>query len=288
MMQGFNDADREREYSPSSCIGGNYAPFLQAYADLSNDALARFPARRDVAYGDKPGQTLDLFVPPPAAQAPALLVFIHGGYWQELSKNQSLFAAPGCLAAGMAFAALDYTLAPAATVHDMVLECRLALRWLHAHADAIGVDPSRIVVAGSSAGAHLAAMVGVRGWADDADLPPGLPMASVLVSGVYDLAPLIGTSVNDALSLNEATAAAVSPQYLPVAGAPRSVVCWGEIETSEFKRQSHAYADALAAAGLLIDRAEIPGRNHFDVIIDLCTPGAWLGDACHSLLRERR
>jgi arylformamidase len=142
MTVPLNDAERESEYSPSSCIGGNYAPFLQAYADLSAQALDRHAVRRNLAYGVDAAQRLDLFLPAPddgavaasGAARPALLVFIHGGYWQELSKDQSLFAAPGALAAGAAFAALDYTLAPHATVHDMVLECRTALRWLHAHA----------------------------------------------------------------------------------------------------------------------------------------------------------
>ena len=296
MTVQFTDADREREYSPSSCIGGNYAPFLQAYADLSAQALDLHAVRRDLSYGVEPRQKLDLFLPAPDDGAvavagtprPALLVFIHGGYWQELSKDQSLFAAPGALAEGAAFAAVDYTLAPHATVHDMALECRTALRWLHAHADEFGYDPSRIVVSGSSAGAHLAAMAGLRSWADDADLPAGLPAASVLVSGVYDLLPLIGTSINDALSLTSADVTAISPLRMSALGAPPSVVCWGEIETGEFKRQSQAYADVLAAAGALTDRFEIPARNHFDVIIDLTTPGTLLGDACLAWLRAPR
>ncbi|GGX34952.1 esterase [Pigmentiphaga litoralis] len=295
MTVPLNDAERESEYSPSSCIGGNYAPFLQAYADLSAQALGRHAVRRDLAYGVDAAQRLDLFLPAhddgavaAAAARPALLVFIHGGYWQELSKDQSLFAAPGALAAGAAFAALDYTLAPHATVHDMVIECRTALRWLHAHADEFGYDASRIVVAGSSAGAHLAAMTGLRSWADDADLPAGVPSAALLVSGVYDLAPLIGTSINDALSLSPSDIPAISPLHLSAHGAPPAVVCWGEVETREFKRQSQAYADVLAAAGSLTNRFEIPDRNHFDVIIDLTTPGTLLGDACLSWLRAPR
>ena len=296
----LNDADREREYSPSSCIGGNYAPFIKAYADLSAQALARHAARRDLAYGPQPAQKLDLFLPATGTGAttgdsaeagsalPALLVFIHGGYWQELSKNLSLFGAPGALAEGAAFAAVDYTLAPHATVHDMVMECRTALRWLHAQADEFGYDASRIVVAGSSAGAHLAAMAGLRSWADDADLPVGLPAASVLVSGIYDLSPLIGTSINDALSLTSANVTAISPLHWPDLGAPPSIVCWGEIETGEFKRQSQAYADVLAAAGALTDRFEIPARHHFDVIIVLTTPGTLPGDASLAWLRAPR
>src|SRR5690606_10365618 len=140
-----------------------------------------------------------------------LLVFIHGGYWQELSKASSLFAAPDCIEAGVAFAAIDYTLAPQASVHAMALECRRALSYLHEHSAELGLDPQRIVIAGSSAGAHLAAMCCLRDWEDATNLPAGLPAAAVLVSGIYDLEPLIDTSINGPLSLDAAAAGAVSP-----------------------------------------------------------------------------
>lgn len=283
---------REREYSPSFCIGGNYQPFLQQYASRSAVARQQLPASLGLAYGDKPSNTLDLFLPAgasSAAQRPPLLLFIHGGYWQELSKNESLFAAADCIAAGAAFAALDYTLAPDATLAQMVCECRNALRWLQAHATALGFDPQRILVAGSSAGAHLAAMSCLRAWPGDADLPPGLPAAAALVSGIYDLQPLIGTSINDKPALTADSAAAVSPQFFELTGFPPSLVCWGAIETGEFKRQSRAFAQALdaAAAGPLAV-FESPGRNHFDVILDLARPGSALGDATLQLLRALR
>ena len=100
--------DREREYSPSSCIGGNPAPHLRAYAELSAAALQACVAQRDLAYGDKASNQLDLFLPPAGGGGlPPLLVFIHGGYWQELSKQSSLFAAPGCIQGNFAFAAID-------------------------------------------------------------------------------------------------------------------------------------------------------------------------------------
>jgi arylformamidase len=290
MMVYMSPQDREREYSPSTCIGGDYTPYLRAYAERSAAALqAAARVELDLAYGDRASNRLDLFLPSAGTSVPPpLLVFIHGGYWQELSKASSLFAAPGCVEAGFAFAAIEYTLAPAASVHAIALECRRALRWLHAHGDALGFDPKRIVVAGSSAGAHLAAMSCVRGWADDPDLPSGLPCATVLVSGVYELVPLVGTSINQALSLNEERAKAVSPRCLNLAGFPPSVVCWGEVETSEFKRQSQDFASALLAAGAPQPRLlEMAARNHFDVILDLAQRGTPLGDATLHLLGRR-
>mgnify|MGYP001457300870 CR=1 FL=1 len=272
---------REREYSPSSCIGGNYQPFVQAYAQLSREARDCTPGRLGLAYGPGAAQRLDLFVPPGepgrAGLAP-LLVFIHGGYWQELSKDDSSFAATHCVTQGFAFAALDYTLAPHASVAQMVAECCGALSWLHANAATVGIDSQRIVVAGSSAGAQLAAMTALP----HAGRAP--VKAVVLVSGIYELEPLVGTSINEALALTPEAARLVSPSLLPLQGFPPTVVCWGEVETAEFKRQSRDLAAQLERAGTQCESFEVAQRNHFDVILDLADPASRLGRAVAALL----
>ena len=208
-----------------------------------------------------------------------MLLFIHGGYWQELSKQESAFAAEQTVAEGLAFAALDYTLAPQASVAEIVAECRQALAWLVEHAARLGVDGGRIVVAGRSAGAHLAAMVA---------LPRAGPRVAgvVLVSGLYELEPLVGTSINTALSLTPAAAQAVSPALLELKGFPPSVVCWGEIETAEFKRQGRDFAQRLQQVNTPCRVFEVPQRNHFDVILDLADPATELGRATLALLRQ--
>ena len=158
----------------------------------------------------------------------------------------------------------------AACLPDIVGECRAAVAWLHAHADALGFDAGRIVLAGSSAGAYLAAAC--------ADASPTPIRGIVLVSGIYDVAPLIGTSINDALGLDASTAGALDLLH----GAHRfcpAVVAWGEIETSEFRRQSRAFAARLIADGVACTSLEVPGRNHFDVVLDLADASTPLFDA---------
>lgn len=258
--------ERECEYSPSSCIGGNYEPHIRAYAELSAAARRAHPPTT-IRYGTTEQQTLDLFVPEGVAQPP-ILVFFHGGYWQELSKQESAFAAPGCLANGIAYAAVDYTLAPAARLPAIVEECRAAVASLSRF--------ERLVVAGSSAGAHLAAMVALS--------MPAVKGA-VLVSGIYDLEPLIGTSINDALGLDEFTASQNSPLHSGLKGFQAGFVCWGENETDQFKWQSRAFAQALLQAGAECAAFECPGRNHFDVILDLADPGMELGRRTMELIR---
>ncbi len=320
-------AIRERELNPSSCTGGQYQSFLDEYQSASDAAVqtlnAQVALQRNLAYGDKASQRLDYFPasnPRLAAEQrvgsalPPLLVFIHGGYWQELSKDSALFAAQDCVPEGIAFAALDYTLAPQASLLEMVLECRSALRWLHAHAAELGFDAQRLVLAGSSAGAHLAAMCGLRHWSADGPLPIGLPQAVVLVSGVFDLVPLIGTSIDRALRLDPASAALLSPLRQDLSAFPRAVVCWGEHETNAFKQQSRAMAERidasqatphsstsrapaspptgtsaspLAATALVpavpTPAFEVPARNHFNVILELAKRQSTLGDTTLSL-----
>jgi arylformamidase len=274
------DDVREREYSPSSCIGGNYGPFIEAYATQSALAYQQCTHKKNLAYGPLPSNTLDLFLPTSnglKGNGVPLLVFIHGGYWQELSKEASVFAAPDCVAQGFAFCAIDYTLAPQATIQTMIQECKTALAWLHNNAAQYGFDANKIVVAGSSAGAHLASLcaecAGVKGVA--------------LVSGIYELEPLIGTTVNPALQLTAETAYAASPQRTTFTRYPNTVVCWGEIETSEFKRQGREFAEKIASevrAGATLELFEIAQRNHFDVIMDLARPNTPLGESVKRLL----
>jgi arylformamidase len=289
---GLDAASREQAFSPSSCIGGDYRPFIAAYAERSVQARAACAALggcwRELRSGPLPAQRLDLCLPASASPADpvALLVFLHGGYWQELSAAQSLFAATGCLAAGHAFAAVDYTLAPAASLPQIVAECGDALRVLREHSTALGIDARRIVLAGSSAGAHLAAMLALSSAADVA--------AAVLVSGIYELEPLIGTTINDALGLDAATARAMSPLLAPPAALAAwarrvgPVLCWGEVETDAFKAQSQAFAERLGDCGAACTCLEVPQRNHFDVILDLTDAGTALGRHTLDLLHHAR
>ena len=237
-------------------------------------ALRTLAVQRDLSYGDASRALIDYFPAPVSAHRPGLLVYFHGGYWQELSKEESAFLAPAWHAAGFAHAVVGYRLAPAARLPEIVSECRAAVRWLHWRADRLGFDAGNIVAAGSSAGAYLAAAC--------ADAAPAPLRGIVPVSGIYDVAPLIGTSINDALGLDDATAAAVDLLTTARRFCP-AVVAWGEIETSEFKRQSRAFAARLASDAIPCTSIEVPGRNHFDVVLDLADPASPLFAAARAL-----
>ena len=274
-------ADREREYSPSSCVAA-IEPFLDAYVARSRDAETHFRCQKNLLWGEQPEEVFDYF---PAASADApLLVFIHGGYWQEHSKEESLFAAPDCVANGIAYAAIDYTLAPQASVGFIVEQCRRAIASLHRQAAALGFDARRIYVSGNSAGAHLAAMLLVAGWQDAHGLAEDVVAGAILLSGIYDLEPLMGTYIDAALRLTSADVAALSPLRLKLGRAVRRIVAWGDNETAEFKRQSRAFTAALVAAGFPVSEFELAGTNHFDIVFGLANRGSVLGDATLEML----
>lgn len=273
----------DEQYSPSSCVE-DYEALIDDYRELSRRARLAHPPETHT-YGPDPGQRLDVFRARPGTTAH---VFVHGGYWQELGKDDSSFPAAGFVPAGITYVAVGYGLAPRLGLDDIVGQVRTALTWLYEHGHELGIDPGRIVLSGSSAGAHLAVMAAMAASASVAgsapsDAPPRTHGISglVLLSGVYELTPLLDTYVNDALGLDRAAARRNSPARLvaPAAGAAPipTVIAWGEHETDAFKRQSADFAEAWRGAGHPVWSGEIAGRNHFDLVHDLADPGTTLG-----------
>ena len=265
--RGMDKATLERAYSPSSALNGPIDPYIAAYVDQSAAAYAACPNVKTIRYGERDSNTIDVVTPPSDTPTP-LHIFIHGGYWQELSKRESFFPAPDTLARGMAFAAVDYTLCPQASLDEIVEECSRALDQLISDAERLNIDPARIVLSGSSAGAHLAAMVCLK--RDAANQPAGV----VLLSGVYELEPLLNTYINDAVGMDRDTALRNSPGLLDVGTFPPAVIAWGAQETDEFKRQSRRFAQRLHAAGRSVETLEMAGRNHFDIVHDIANDSA--------------
>jgi arylformamidase len=276
----FDQETLDREYSPSSCID-DINVYLERYARSSRRvkdvALANGSCVADLSYGPSPDEKLDLFLPASPTNAP-LQIFLHGGYWQALSKEDSLFAAATFQRYGSHFAAIDYTLAPKAGLTQIVGQCRRAIRWLYENANEWGFDREQLYVSGSSAGAHLAAMMLQTDWTDYA-MPRDALSGACAVSGIYDLEPIRLSYVNEPLRMT----AAEAQQNSPLGKKPRNrcpiILAFGDIETREFKRQTDAYRDFLLSAGAHVEFREIEHRNHFDVILDLADADTWLSRA---------
>jgi arylformamidase len=218
------------------------------------------------------------FFPATRPGAP-LHVFLHGGYWQELSVAESAFAAAAMVRAGCAFAALGYGLAPAHDLDTIVAMARDGLHWLSTHARELGVAEDALHLSGHSAGAHLVAMAVLTGpW------PDGRPTAEVvasatLLSGIYDLEPIRLSYVNEPLRMDAAAARRNSPIHQLRGDPPPVLVARGGQETAEFARQHDEFVAALRTRGFAVDDLMVPHRNHFDLPFDLAAPDTLLGRA---------
>ena len=184
---------------------------MAEYAALAQRARAQTPGIYDLRYGMSAAERLDLF---PACTQPApLLIFIHGGYWHSQRKEEACSMAAAFARRGVAVATLEYTLAPEATLAEIVHEVRSAVAWLYHHGAPFGIDPARIFVSGSSAGGHLCGMLIADGWQSRYRLPPDAIKGALALSGLYDLRPLCDVYINDWLHLTLEQAQTLSPLF---------------------------------------------------------------------------
>lgn len=257
---------------------------LQHWAEASAAARAQQRCVLDVPYGTHERERLDLF-PADRPGAP-VLVYIHGGYWRALSKGAQSFVAPPFVQAGAMVVLPGYALCPAASIEQIVLQLTRALAWVWRHAAQHGGDPRRIVVAGHSAGGHLAAMMLRCLWPQVApDLPPTLVRRALAISGVFDLEPLRHAPfLAGDLRLTAALARRLSPARMPAPAGPLNVVVGGD-ESEEFQRQAALIASAWGPQAVPVCE-RLPGRHHMNVLHDLAAPGTRLHGLARSLLFE--
>jgi arylformamidase len=274
----YRDYDRaalDIQYNARATVP-DYSVITRQYAEESRRARETLPCVLDAAYGEHPDETLDIF---PAARnaggglAP-VFVFLHGGYWRLLSKDDSSSMAPAFTRAGAMVVAVNYSLAPAVTLDRIVDQVRRAIAWLHRNIAAHGGDPARIHVGGSSAGGHLTGMLLADDWQARYGVPANIIRGAAPLSGLFDLIPLMYTHINEWMALTPESAARNSPMlHLPASPCP-VVASHGENETDEFKRQTHDYLAALRSRGGDARHVPMPGTNHFDIVLCLNDPDA--------------
>lgn len=238
---------------------------LQAYRSMSEGAVRGLPAVTEVAYDPFSAERLDIFGAPGGGLRPVVLA-IHGGYWRALSRRDASFMAAVLDGYGIATVSVDYTLAPQVGLDEIVRQVRTAVAWVHDHGSRYGLDSNRIVVVGSSAGAHLAAMTAVRGWQCELGLQDDVVKGCLVISGLFDLRPLVHTSANGWLGLNDGTARALSPALLSPADVPTRVLLAAH-EATGFQAQSAMFDRLRNPTSPTLQ--VIANRNHFDVFLDL-------------------
>lgn len=254
---------------------------LARYRAESERAVTGLPGHPGVVYDEKSGERLDVWGVDGDGLRP-VFVFFHGGYWFALSREESSFMARTLHGEGIATVVPDYTLAPKATLEEIVRQARAAVAWVYEHGREHGLDPDRIVVGGSSAGGHLTGMTMVGGWQERFGLPEDVIKAAMPISGLFDIRPVTRIYVNEHVRLDEERAAALSPALLPAPRRCPAVFAVAENDGDGFLAQSRRFHPRWDAGDLIV----VPDRDHFDVVLDLADADSRLGAALVDLVRS--
>jgi len=267
----------------------DHAQVMSRWAQASALARTGAPlAKLDLRYGDGAGETLDVFPAAAPASGAPVLVFIHGGYWRSLDKADHSFVAPTFNAHGALVVVPNYALCPAVSVEHITLQLARALVWVWRHAAQYGGDPSRIALAGHSAGGHLATMLLSCRWKELAADMPAQPLAGALsISGLYDLEPLRHTPMLQGdLKLTPTSVARLSPAFFPRPKGAKLYATVGQDESDEFLRQNRLIRDVWGPTAVPVCET-VPGTNHFTVLNRLADPLSRLHDLALRLLGLR-
>lgn len=271
----------DRDYNARATVTPRrFEEEMRRYRRLSEPARAMDGASLDLVYDELSGQTLDVFgAAATGERLRPVFVFIHGGYWRALSKLDSAFMAKNLSERGIATAVVDYGLAPAVSLAEIVREVRAAIAFLWRRGANYGIDPQRIFVGGSSAGGHLTGMLLAPGWQAGTPIPENVVKGALAISGLFHLAPIAASFVQEWMDLSPSDVAELSPaEKLPRVGC-QLVVAHASGEPAGFGRQSLAYDRLWRAAGYDCTLMEIADRNHFDVVLDLADPHSRLFEA---------
>jgi dienelactone hydrolase len=271
LWRGLTRPELDAAYNNTAAVPDS-AERLARWSARSAELRAARPDLLDRRYGSRERQRLDLFRSG-RDEAP-LLVFIHGGYWQRNAKEVFSCLAQGPLAHGIDVALPGYTLAPAASLTEIVAEITQALHWLRREGPALGMATRRLIVSGWSAGGHLAALAMGRPEVD----------AGLAVSGIFDLEPCRLNYLNDKLRLTPAEVTALSPiHHLPDVSGPLTVT-YGLSELPELQRQSADFAAAWRARGLAGSLRPLASHDHFSILDEMSDPTSALTRAVLDLV----
>ncbi|KAL4233496.1 hypothetical protein ACF0H5_008177 [Mactra antiquata] len=224
------------------------------------------------SYGLTENEKLDIFGAKSLPGEAPILMYIHGGYWSALGREMSSYMAPVYCKSGTVVVSIGYDLAPQANIDTIVSQVKKATSFVLSMASRRG--SSGVYLCGHSAGAHLAAMMLLQDWSAECMISPSLISGAILVSGVFDLNPLIDTYIGEPLKLAKEDACRNSPILLiddivKYSRNRKFIVTYGDHDPPEFKRMSTEFNSELVSKGINTSLIIVPDTDHFNVIENL-------------------
>jgi arylformamidase len=250
--------DRDLGLNNSVAVAGS-GEIVEGWGRRSAELRARHSGHLDLRYGPRERNRIDFLK---AGENAPTLLFIHGGYWQMRAKEFFTLFAEGVMAHGINAALIGYTLAPEATLDQIVAEIHQGIDYLAGQLPALGAKADGIVVSGWSAGGHLTSMA----------LSNPNVKAGVGISGIYDLEPIRHSYLNVKLGLDEAMSRRNSPMAQGGGAIKPLALVAGSAELPLLRKQSADFAGHRAKYGLPVAYEEIPGADHFSIMNEMLSP----------------
>jgi len=220
-----------------------------------------------------PSNVTELLPTIDSIQPTAIFVYIHGGYWQFLSRKESAFMAQTMSDAQILTAIIGYPIAPQATIDQIVLCVEQALVKILKWATKLS---TKVYICGHSAGGHLAATLMLIDWKTKYNIDHQIFGGFFLISGIFDLIPLTSTYVNTPLGMTTSVAKNQSPLYrdsndywLALKHVPIFCV-HAQYDPPSFHDQNRQYGSYLEKIGFdNVKIIQLDNFDHFDVIEQL-------------------
>jgi len=270
----YTQAELDRSFDQRAWVPDAEA-IIAGWRDAGEQVRAVRHHWRNVPYGLDPDETLDIFFNPGCSNAP-VHVHIHGGRWLLFTKDEESFIAPTFMDAGAVFVVPNFSSIARKRLPEMVGQVQRAIAWLHANAGRFGGNGANLHLSGHSSGAHIAAVLLTATWPDHLQRAQAALRSGLLVSGIYDMRPVMLSARSSYVKLAAPEVLALSPLlHIERLAAPVTIV-YGERETPEFRRQSAAFAQAAGEAGKTAGLIHLPETNHFAILNGLADAGAVL------------
>jgi arylformamidase len=272
----YTQEELDRAYDQSNWAK-NAREVIKRYGTASAAVRAKLKFETK-AYGMTPEETLDIY---PAslqnADGSPIHIFAHGGAWRGGTKEMYAFPAPAFVEAGAIYIALDFANIPKVRLPDMAQQVRTAIAWVYKNAKSFGGNPERITLSGHSSGGHLAAVALTTDWSRY-EVPQKVLKAGLVVSGMFDLHPVMLSARSSYVKISKEEQAALSPQrHLDRIACPIAVA-HGDGESPEFKRQARDFVAATKGkVSQPVELVECKGFNHFEIIETIAKPDGILG-----------